>query len=302
MPATRRSDHDLRISHIGYRPQAHHGDRQQHAGFRCRRCARPRARAASARSRRASTARRPTAATASPSTPTARRSSRAAATTRSTPRCWCRTARSATRPQPGRAPSRSSNGIPTVVMGCAKDIVEHCGVPRFLFSDFPLGNAAGQAARSGVAGADAGTRAARAGVGARPAHHDAVAAALERGRTLEARLQQHRADRRRRRSRAGAPSSTSRRRSRRQHRATRRSAVTAGAKPLEPAFRRREDSRLHAGAGRPLWQLPARAARRRRHQGRAARGRGHAPTPLDREWARRAWRRPAWRSTATSAA
>jgi D-proline reductase (dithiol) PrdB len=33
-------------------------------------------------------------------------------------------------------------GIPTVVMGAAKDIVEHCGVPRFLFSDFPLGNAA----------------------------------------------------------------------------------------------------------------------------------------------------------------
>ena len=37
-----------------------------------------------------------------------------------------------------------ANGIPTVVMGCAKDIVEHCGVPRFLFSDFPLGNSAGR--------------------------------------------------------------------------------------------------------------------------------------------------------------
>jgi D-proline reductase (dithiol) PrdB len=33
-------------------------------------------------------------------------------------------------------------GISTVVMGAAKDIVEHCGVPRLLFSDFPLGNAA----------------------------------------------------------------------------------------------------------------------------------------------------------------
>lgn len=33
-------------------------------------------------------------------------------------------------------------GIATVVMGAAKDIVEYCGVPRFLFSDFPLGNAA----------------------------------------------------------------------------------------------------------------------------------------------------------------
>ncbi|OWS70160.1 glycine reductase [Polynucleobacter campilacus] len=35
-----------------------------------------------------------------------------------------------------------ANGIATVVMGAAKDIVEYCGVPRFLFSDFPLGNAA----------------------------------------------------------------------------------------------------------------------------------------------------------------
>lgn len=37
-----------------------------------------------------------------------------------------------------------ANGIATVVMGCAKDVVEHCGVPRFLFSDFPLGNSAGR--------------------------------------------------------------------------------------------------------------------------------------------------------------
>ena len=36
------------------------------------------------------------------------------------------------------------NGISTVVMGCAKDIVEYVGVPRFLFSDFPLGNGAGR--------------------------------------------------------------------------------------------------------------------------------------------------------------
>jgi len=33
-------------------------------------------------------------------------------------------------------------GMPSVVMGAAKDIVEYCGVPRYLFSDFPLGNAA----------------------------------------------------------------------------------------------------------------------------------------------------------------
>ena len=37
-----------------------------------------------------------------------------------------------------------AHGIATVVLGCARDIVEHCGVPRFAFSDFPLGNAAGR--------------------------------------------------------------------------------------------------------------------------------------------------------------
>src|SRR5207245_2882132 len=37
-----------------------------------------------------------------------------------------------------------ANGIATVVMGCAKDIVEHAAAPRFLFSDFPLGNSAGK--------------------------------------------------------------------------------------------------------------------------------------------------------------
>jgi hypothetical protein len=37
-----------------------------------------------------------------------------------------------------------ANGLSTVVMGCAKDIVEHAAVPRFLFSDFPLGNSAGK--------------------------------------------------------------------------------------------------------------------------------------------------------------
>jgi len=37
-----------------------------------------------------------------------------------------------------------ANGIPTVIIGCARDIVEHVGVPRFLFSDFPLGNPAGR--------------------------------------------------------------------------------------------------------------------------------------------------------------
>ena len=34
--------------------------------------------------------------------------------------------------------------IPTVIMGCARDIVETAGAPRFVFSDFPLGNGAGK--------------------------------------------------------------------------------------------------------------------------------------------------------------
>lgn len=34
-------------------------------------------------------------------------------------------------------------GISTVIMGCARDIVEHVGVPRLLFNNFPLGNGAG---------------------------------------------------------------------------------------------------------------------------------------------------------------
>ena len=36
------------------------------------------------------------------------------------------------------------NGIATVVIGSARDIVEECGVARFLFSDFPLGNPCGK--------------------------------------------------------------------------------------------------------------------------------------------------------------
>jgi hypothetical protein len=36
------------------------------------------------------------------------------------------------------------HGIPSVVVGAARDIVEECGVARFLFSDFPLGNPCGR--------------------------------------------------------------------------------------------------------------------------------------------------------------
>ncbi len=37
-----------------------------------------------------------------------------------------------------------TEGICTVVIGSARDIVEECGVPRFLFVDFPLGNPCGK--------------------------------------------------------------------------------------------------------------------------------------------------------------
>ena len=37
-----------------------------------------------------------------------------------------------------------ANGVSTVVMGSARDIVEECGVARFIFTDFPLGNPCGK--------------------------------------------------------------------------------------------------------------------------------------------------------------
>ena len=37
-----------------------------------------------------------------------------------------------------------TNGLPTVILGSARDIVEQCGVPRFVFTDFPLGNPCGK--------------------------------------------------------------------------------------------------------------------------------------------------------------
>ena len=37
-----------------------------------------------------------------------------------------------------------ANGVPTAVVGCARDIVEECGVARFVFTDFPLGNPCGK--------------------------------------------------------------------------------------------------------------------------------------------------------------
>ncbi len=38
----------------------------------------------------------------------------------------------------------AANGIPTVVVGSARDIVDECGVARFVFNDLPLGNPYGK--------------------------------------------------------------------------------------------------------------------------------------------------------------
>lgn len=37
-----------------------------------------------------------------------------------------------------------SNGIVTVVIGSAIDVVSYCGTPRYLHTDFPLGNPCGK--------------------------------------------------------------------------------------------------------------------------------------------------------------
>ena len=34
--------------------------------------------------------------------------------------------------------------MPTVIIGSAHDIVSYCGVPRYLYTDFPLGNPCGK--------------------------------------------------------------------------------------------------------------------------------------------------------------
>jgi len=43
-----------------------------------------------------------------------------------------------------------AGGIATVVVGCARDIVEECGVARFVFTDFPLGNPCGRPGDAGM--------------------------------------------------------------------------------------------------------------------------------------------------------
>ena len=84
-----------------------------------------------------------------------------------------------------------ANGITTIVVGCAKDIIEHVGVPRFLFSDLPLGNAAGRPLdRASQAFTLSCFESDRDGAGPK---NRKVSAGLERLSGLEARLLQHRA-------------------------------------------------------------------------------------------------------------
>ncbi len=42
------------------------------------------------------------------------------------------------------------SGLSTVVLGSARDVVEECGVARFVFTDFPLGNPCGQPGDAGM--------------------------------------------------------------------------------------------------------------------------------------------------------
>ena len=163
------------------------------------------------------------------------------------------------------------HGIPTVVLGCAKDIVEHCGVPRFVFSDFPLGNAAGKPHDEASQAATLELGLPAAGKRVRAAHHPAVAAALGCRRGVEAGLPEPRADRGggAGAAQAGVPAAEGDR----QGPAGDRRRDHGG----RAALRGHPHPRLHPGAGGALRQLPALPAGRRGHQGGAAGGRGHAP-------------------------
>ena len=48
-------------------------------------------------------------------------------------------------------------GVPTVLMGSARDVVEECGVARFVFTDFPLGNPCGKPWDTGMQRSIVGT-------------------------------------------------------------------------------------------------------------------------------------------------
>ena len=182
-----------------HRPHAHDGRGPRQLLPARPRCAAPAQRRPDRRrSPRASTACPPTAAIAPRSRSTAARWSRAARPTASTPPCSVPNCPVCHQSVSLAARALEESGIATVVMGCAKDIVEHVGVPRFLFSDFPLGNAAGRPhdARRRPRRWTSRLRVLETRAGA--AHHRAVAAGVDRQSRLEARLLQHRTALRRR--------------------------------------------------------------------------------------------------------
>ena len=169
--------HDLRISQSRMTAYTRRL-RTAAPGFRCRNCEGWRARGGSAKLPRGFSAPRPTAAIASRSGP--RPEIRRLPGDQVTP-CWCRTVRSATRPSAGSPGHFEANGISTVVMGCAKDIVNtpacrgSCS-PIFRSAIRPASRTILRPRRSRL------NWPARAGSGALGANHGPVAAALEHGR------------------------------------------------------------------------------------------------------------------------
>ena len=81
-----------------------------------------------------------------------------------------------------------ANGIPTVIVGSALDIVENCGVPRFLFTDFPLGNPCGPPWRQDLQRTIAGQALDLLRECRSAAHHTAVGCCLAVRRRLAAAL------------------------------------------------------------------------------------------------------------------
>jgi len=49
-----------------------------------------------------------------------------------------------------------STGVSTIIIGSARDVVEECGVPRFVFVDFPLGNPCGKPGNARMQGSIVG--------------------------------------------------------------------------------------------------------------------------------------------------
>lgn len=82
------------------------------------------------------------------------------------------------------------NGIATVVMACAKDIVEYVGVPRLL--GFSSRKRRGPAERSCITGANAGAGVFDAGARSGPTDDRSIPSEVERRSGLEAGLLQHR--------------------------------------------------------------------------------------------------------------